>query len=73
MSEGGQDTISEKNDAADLALKAKASAHPMVQAVMLAFPKSKITEIRTQNDIIARAQADALPEVEYEWDPFEED
>ena len=73
VSEGGQDTISEKNDAADLALKAKASAHPMVQAVMLAFPKSKITEIRTQNDIIARAQADALPEVEDEWDPFEED
>ena len=73
VSEGGQNTISEKNDAADLAMKAEASAHPMVQAVMLAFPKSKITEIRTQNDIIARAQADALPEVEDEWDPFEED
>lgn len=73
VSDGGQETISEKNDAADLALKAEASAHPMVQAVMLAFPKSKITEIRTQNDIIARAQADALPEVEDEWDPFEED
>ncbi len=73
VSEGGQETISEKNDAADLALKAEASAHPMVQAVMLAFPNSKITEIKTQNDIIARAQADALPEVEDEWDPFEED
>ncbi len=73
VNEGGGETIQEKRDAADNALKAEAKAHPLVKAVFDAFPKAKITEIRTQQEIVAQAELEALPEVEDEWDPFEED
>ena len=73
VNEGGAETIAEKRDAADLALQAEAQDHPLVQAVMAAFPKAQITNIRTPKDQQAEAQAEALPEVDDEWDPFEED
>ncbi len=73
VNEGGAGTIAAKRDAAETALKEEASDHPMVRAVLAAFPKAKITQIRTPEDQQAEAQADALPEVEDEWDPFEED
>ncbi|GAA6188361.1 DNA polymerase III subunit gamma/tau [Litorivita sp. NS0012-18] len=66
-------TVAERRDAKDNAIKAEAAAHPLVQAVLLAFPRARITEVRTAEDIAATAQAEALPEVEDEWDPFEED
>jgi DNA polymerase-3 subunit gamma/tau len=66
-------TIVESRDAADLALKAEAAKHPLVRAVFEAFPGARIEEIRTPDQLAAEAQADALPEVEDEWDPFEED
>jgi DNA polymerase-3 subunit gamma/tau len=71
--EGTAETIAEKRDAKELALKQEASAHPMVQAVMAAFPKAKITAIRTAEEVAAAAATEALAEVEDEWDPFEED
>ena len=37
------------------------------------FPKAKITRIRTAQELAAEVEAEALPEVEDEWDPFEED
>ena len=70
---GGRDTIAQVKDAAELALKETALAHPLVQAVINAFPKAKITTIKTQKDLAAVAQSEALPEVEDEWDPFEEE
>ena len=70
---GDADTIAEKRDAKDLALKEEATAHPMVQAVLAAFPKARITAIRTAEDVAAEAATEALAEVEDEWDPFEED
>ncbi|SFL50533.1 DNA polymerase III subunit gamma/tau [Shimia aestuarii] len=73
VNDGGAETIAEKRDAAENALRAEALEHPMVQAVLSAFPKAKITEIKTQQDLAAEAMAEALPEVEDEWDPFEED
>lgn len=73
VNEGGTETIVEKRNAARNALKAEAMQHPMVQAVKDAFPRAKIVDIKTQQAIVAEAQADALPEVEDEWDPFEED
>ncbi len=73
VNEGGGETIDEKRNAKENALRAEAEAHPMVQAVLTAFPKAKITKIRTQEELAAKAQADALQEVEDEWDPFEED
>jgi len=41
--------------------------------VFEAFPTAKILSIRSEADIAAEAQSEALPEVEDEWDPFEED
>ena len=69
----GASTIAELRDAAALELKEQAKAHPLVQAVLVAFPKAQISEIRTAKDIAAEAQIDALPEVEDEWDPFEDE
>jgi DNA polymerase-3 subunit gamma/tau len=73
VNEGGAETIAEKRDAADIALKNEAAEHPLVQAVFDAFPGAKIIDIKTTQDIANEAFAEALPEVEDEWDPFEED
>jgi DNA polymerase III subunit gamma/tau len=73
VNDGGGQTIAEVRDAADLALKAKAEAHPLVQAVLAQFPTARITAIRTAEEIAQEAHIEALPEVDDEWDPFEED
>jgi DNA polymerase-3 subunit gamma/tau len=73
VNEGGAPTIAAKRDAEDNALKAEAQEHPLVQAVLAQFPKAKITKITTAQEQEAEALADALPEVDDEWDPFEED
>ena len=73
VSEGGGETIVERRNAADNALKATAADHPMIRAVFDAFPKAKIVSIKTRQEITAEAHEGALPEVEDEWDPFEED
>jgi len=70
---GGAQTIAEVRDAAENALKAEAEDHPLVQAVIAAFPKAKITDIRTEQDKTQDAFEDALPEVDDEWDPFDDD
>ena len=69
---GGSETIAEKRDEAKNALKVKANSHPFVQAVFDAFPKAEILEIRTPQDVANLVQVDALPEVEDEWDPFDD-
>jgi DNA polymerase-3 subunit gamma/tau len=66
-------TIYETRDAAELAIKSEAAEHPLVKAVLEAFPGAKIEEVRTPDQLAAVAEAEALPEVEDEWDPFEED
>ncbi len=73
VAEGGAPTIAETRDAAENAVRAEAEKHPLVQAVIAAFPKAKITEIRTEADLAQDAAEDALPEVDEEWDPFDED
>ncbi|MDJ0628021.1 MAG: DNA polymerase III subunit gamma/tau [Rhodobacter sp.] len=73
VGEGGGQTIAETRDAERLALEDEAKQHPLVQAVFDAFPGARITEIRTLEEIAAEARAEALPEVDEEWDPFEED
>ncbi|MFD0858849.1 DNA polymerase III subunit gamma/tau [Roseovarius aquimarinus] len=73
VNEGGAKTIAAQRDAEDMALRAEAEGHPLVQAVKDAFPGAEIIEIRTMRQIENAALADALPEVEDEWDPFEED
>jgi len=72
VSDGGAPTIADVRDASENALKAEASEHPMVKAVLARFPKARITDIRTPETIAANAVSEALPEVEDEWDPFED-
>ena len=73
VNEAQTPTIAEVRDAEDIALKAAAETHPMMQAVLAQFPNAKITAIRTPEQIAADAVEEALPEVEDEWDPFEEE
>lgn len=72
VNEGSADTIAEIRDAADTALQKQALDHPLMQAVLSSFPKARITAIRTPDQIAAAAIHEALPEVEDEWDPFED-
>ena len=72
VNEGGAPTIASVRDAEANALKAEAAEHPMMKATLQAFPGAKIVEIRTAADLIQEAAVEALPEVEDEWDPFED-
>lgn len=72
VSSGGQPTIAEARDAEQNAAKAEAATHPLVQSILTAFPGARISEIRTPEALAATAAEAALPEVEDEWDPFEE-
>jgi DNA polymerase-3 subunit gamma/tau len=72
VNSGGAPTIASLRDAKDNAMRADAEAHPLMLAVLAQFPQAKITAIRTAQDIAAAAVHDALPEVEDEWDPFED-
>ncbi len=72
VSTGGAPTIAEARDVETNTAKAEALQNPLVQAVMLAFPGARITEIRTPEAMEAQAAAQALPEVDDEWDPFED-
>lgn len=73
VSSGGTGTIAEKRDARDNARKQEAGEHPLVQAVKNRFPKAEIVNIRTPEQLAAEAITEALPEVEDEWDPFEQE
>ena len=66
-------TIYERNHAAELALKARAAEHPLVKAAFDAFPGARILAVHTPEAAAREAVEEALPEVEDEWDPFEEE
>jgi DNA polymerase-3 subunit gamma/tau len=70
---GGAATISESRaEAADTA-RAEMLENPLVAAVMAAFPRAKITDIRApQITQSPESATESLPEVEDEWDPFED-
>ncbi len=72
VGQGGAPTIAERRDEGRLAAEAEAQKNPLVQALFAAFPGARITDIRTPDAKSAEAAAEALPEVEDEWDPFEE-
>jgi DNA polymerase-3 subunit gamma/tau len=69
---GGGPTIAEDRAAETEALKAEAMKHPLTQAVLAAFPEARITGVRTPEAAAQEAAEQALPEVDEEWDPFEE-
>ena len=73
VSEGGAATIDETRNAATLAAEAEARAeNRVVQAIFAAFPQAKFEEIVLSDALEAEQAAEALPEVEDEWDPFED-
>ncbi len=72
VNEGGAPSMLETRNAAENKLKAQALDNPLVKSVFAAFPNAKIKTIRTAADLAAKAQVEALQEVEDEWDPFEE-
>ena len=69
VNSGGAATIAEDQDKDRLEAEAKAMENPLVQAVFAAFPGVKIAAMRQPE---LEAAFEALPEVEDEWDPFEE-
>jgi DNA polymerase-3 subunit gamma/tau len=69
---GGQPTLAEERAREQDEARAEAMQNPLVKAALLNFPGARITEIRTPEQMMAEAAAEALPEVEDEWDPFED-
>jgi DNA polymerase-3 subunit gamma/tau len=65
-------TIAEARDADISRLRAAATQHPLVQSVLAAFPRARITAIHTPAAQAEAASLQALPPVEDEWDPFED-
>jgi DNA polymerase III subunit gamma/tau len=72
VNEGGRPTVAESRDAERTTLETQAREHPLVKAVLDAFPTARIAGIRAPDVREAEAAEAALPEVEDEWDPFEE-
>ena len=71
IAQGGGKTIAEVQNADLEARRAKARELPLVQAILAAFPKAAMTFKDPVETAIEVAEA-ALPEVEDEWDPFED-
>ena len=73
---GGAPTIAEMRDSELAQVRAEAAEHPLVQAILTAFPGARITEVRAPEAIAAQAAEAALPLAEPgvgdDWDPFEE-
>lgn len=73
VSSGGKPTIAETRDARRAEDEARLKAeNPLVQAIFAAFPEARISEIRAPEALAQQAAESALPEVEDEWDPFED-
>ena len=73
---GGAATIAELREAERAGLHARAAAHPMVQAVLAAFPGAEIREVRTADGpeagpaVLAPAP-EAGEDEDDDWDPFD--
>ncbi|MDP2082222.1 MAG: DNA polymerase III subunit gamma/tau [Pseudotabrizicola sp.] len=72
VSDGGAPTLAEARDAGRVQAETEVMQTPLVQAILAAFPGAKIAEIRSAEDLVQAAAIEALPEVEDEWDPFED-
>ena len=73
VAEGGEPSIAEVRDRKLSEARERAMEHPLVKSVLETFPGAKIGEIRSPKKLAEEAALDALPEVDEEWDPFEED
>jgi DNA polymerase-3 subunit gamma/tau len=76
VSSGGAPTIAEAREADLAEVRADAAGNPLVQAVLAAFPGARISDVRSPEALTANAAAAALPiaepEMDDDWDPFEE-
>ena len=72
VADGGAPAIAEVRDAKKQVLRDQAAEHPLVAAILDAFPGAKVGDLNTAEEIAAAAAGDALAEVEDEWDPFED-
>ena len=76
VSTGGAATIAETQSARQDEARAEAADNPLVQAILAAFPKARIADIRSPEALLSEAAAAALPlaepEVDDDWNPFEE-
>ena len=76
VSSGGAPTIAELRDRELAEVRSEAEGNPLVQAVLTAFPGARIAEVRAPETLTAAAAEAALPiaepEVDDDWDPFEE-
>ena len=73
VNSGGAPTIAAERDKVDNLARSEALENPLVQAIITMFPGAKVSEIRTLAQMTASAAIDALPEVDDEWDPFEDE
>ena len=72
VADGGAPTVAEARASVRRKAEAEAMQNPLVMAAIAAFPGAKIVEIRSADEIAEAAAVVALPEVEDEWDPFED-
>jgi DNA polymerase-3 subunit gamma/tau len=76
VSGGGAPSIAETRATDRKSAEAGALRNPLVAAVLSAFPGAKIAGVRNLEALAAAAEAaaatEALPEVDEEWDPFED-
>ncbi|MCU0826310.1 MAG: DNA polymerase III subunit gamma/tau [Tabrizicola sp.] len=76
VSSGGQPTIAEVKSSELALVRAEAATNPLVQAILSTFPGARISEVRSPESLTAQATEAALPQAEPEldddWDPFEE-
>lgn len=76
VSEGGGETIAEKNAAARDSLIGEAMAHPLVQAALEVFPGAKVLDVVSPEAFEAIDPAVPIDDTDDDWDPldpFEED
>jgi DNA polymerase-3 subunit gamma/tau len=70
---GGAATIAEVREALRGDLRARALAHPMVQAVLQAFPGAEVRDVRPADALEPAARAPAEDDDDDDFDPFEEE
>ncbi len=76
VSSGGAVSIAEARTTELAQARAEAAENPLVLAILTAFPGAKISEVRSPEAITAQAAEAALPlaepDLDDDWDPFEE-
>ena len=72
VNEGGDKTIAEKAIDKVTELEALAKGHSMFRATISSFPSAKIVNIKAFEKQEEEAALVALPEIDDNWDPFEE-